>query len=176
MEPVISHRCPKCGASIRVGAKFCAQCGAEGNQPLPTGTVQDVAAVVETNGGADEMPTTRGSNAPTQPFRPDARELPFVVESPVEEEEISVQEVAAPVPTTKTKVTRYASHSKTQRVKNAARDMVQENVRPGVEKLRRASSVVFEEASAIDPSLRFILIAIVLFIFFLLLLLLSFVK
>ena len=168
MEPVISHRCSKCGASIRVGAKFCAQCGAEGNQPLPDGTVQDVAA--------DEMPITRGSNAPTQPFRPDARELPFVVESPAEGEEISVQDIAAPVQTAKPKVTRYASHSKTQRVRNAARDMVQENVRPGVEKLRRASSVVLEEASAIDPSLRFILIAILLFIFFLVLLLLSFVK
>ncbi len=65
--------------------------------------------------------------------------------------------------------------AKGQRVKQAAREMVQENVRPRVEKLRKASNVVIEEA-AIDPSLRFILIAVLIFIIFITLLLLSFVK
>jgi hypothetical protein len=68
------------------------------------------------------------------------------------------------------------SLSKKQRVKDAARGMVKENVRPRVEKLRQASSNVIEEASAIDPSLRFIIIAVFLFIIFVAMLLLSFIR
>jgi hypothetical protein len=61
------------------------------------------------------------------------------------------------------------------RMAQAARGVVEGNVRPHVEKLRQASSVVFEEV-AIDPSLRFVVIAIVLFLFFILLLVLSFIR
>ncbi len=61
------------------------------------------------------------------------------------------------------------------RVKSAARGIVEDNVRPRVEKLRHASSAVFEEA-AIDPSLRFVLIALILFILFIVLLLFSMIK
>jgi hypothetical protein len=49
---------------------------------------------------------------------------------------------------------------------------VADNVRERVEKIKHVSSVVIDQA-AYDPSLRFLLVAAVLFILFLLLLLLS---
>lgn len=61
---------------------------------------------------------------------------------------------------------------KRQRVAAAARDVVDESVRPRAEKLRRASNVVLDEAAA-DPSLRFVLVATALIILSLLLLLLG---
>jgi hypothetical protein len=51
---------------------------------------------------------------------------------------------------------------------------VGENLRPRVEKLREASTVVLDEA-ADDPGLRFVIIAIVLFVLFLFILLFSFI-
>ena len=61
---------------------------------------------------------------------------------------------------------------KRHRVREAAREAVAENLRPRVEKLRQASNVVLDEA-AYDPSLRFVLIALVLFLIFLVILLVS---
>jgi hypothetical protein len=58
---------------------------------------------------------------------------------------------------------------KRHRVRTAAREAVEENLLPRVEKLRQASNVVLDEA-AYDPSLRFILIAVALFIIFLVIL------
>lgn|SRR6476620_5185216 len=49
---------------------------------------------------------------------------------------------------------------------------VADNVRERVEKIRHVSSVVIDQA-AYDPSLRFLLVAIVLFVLFLVLLILS---
>lgn len=59
-----------------------------------------------------------------------------------------------------------------QRMASAARDVVEERLGPRVEKLRQASTVVLDEA-ADDPNLRFILIAVLLFIIALVLILLS---
>jgi hypothetical protein len=49
-----------------------------------------------------------------------------------------------------------------------------ENLRPRVEKLREASTVVFDEASD-DPGLRFVIIAALLFLLFLFILLFSYI-
>ncbi len=54
----------------------------------------------------------------------------------------------------------------------AARDVFEDNVLARVEKLRHVSSVVLDEAGY-DPSLRFVLVAVVLFVLFLVLLFLS---
>ena len=51
---------------------------------------------------------------------------------------------------------------------------VGENLRPRVEKLREASTVVFDEATD-DPGLRFVIIAAALFLLFLFILLLSYI-
>jgi hypothetical protein len=56
-----------------------------------------------------------------------------------------------------------AARGRGQRVVGAARDAVEERLGPRVEKLRQASNVVWGEAQD-DPNLRFILIAVFLFI------------
>jgi hypothetical protein len=61
---------------------------------------------------------------------------------------------------------------KRHRVRTAAREAVEENLLPRVERLRQASNVVLDEA-AYDPSLRFVLIALVLFFIFLVILLVN---
>ncbi|HKP45578.1 MAG TPA: hypothetical protein VJT50_03200, partial [Pyrinomonadaceae bacterium] len=58
-----------------------------------------------------------------------------------------------------------------QKAAHAARG-VEDNVVHGVQKIRNVSSVVIDEASY-DPSLRFVLVAIALFVLFLVMLLLS---
>lgn len=61
-------------------------------------------------------------------------------------------------------------HWKRHRV-SSAREAVGEKIAPRVEKLRQASSVMLDEA-AYDPSLRFVLVAVVIFVLTLLLFLL----
>jgi hypothetical protein len=59
-----------------------------------------------------------------------------------------------------------------QRVVGVARDVVEERLAPRVEKLRQASNVVWGEAQD-DPNLRFILVAVFLFILALVIILLG---
>jgi hypothetical protein len=66
-----------------------------------------------------------------------------------------------------------AARSTRQRVTAAARDVVEEKLSPRVEKLRHASNVMLEEATY-DPSLRFVLVAIIILLLSLLLLLLNY--
>src|SRR5207244_617010 len=63
-------------------------------------------------------------------------------------------------------------HSSRQRVMAVGRDGTEGKIAPRVEKLRQASSAMLEEASS-DPGLRFVLVAIVIFLLSLLLLLLN---
>jgi hypothetical protein len=65
-----------------------------------------------------------------------------------------------------------ASRKRSQRVAAAARDVVEERLAPRVEKIRQASNVVWGEAQD-DPNLRFILIAVFLFIVALVIILLG---
>jgi hypothetical protein len=64
------------------------------------------------------------------------------------------------------------ARTKIHKATTAARDKLEDNVRPRVDKIRQASTVVLEEASD-DPSVRFILVAGALFVLFLVLLFLS---
>ena len=72
---------------------------------------------------------------------------------------------AAPVPENPTAVQTRPSH-------HSGPTSVAGNVRERVEKIRHVSSVVIDQA-AYDPSLRFILVAAVVFVLFLVLLILS---
>jgi hypothetical protein len=171
MEPEISHRCQSCGAAIRTRAQFCPQCGkglkGSASDALPPSETSDSLRLVK---GEQELKTTPLPSIskviePTQGLSPNVEEkaTPDAADG---DHESSQRVIAA----------QDESLSKRQRVKDAARGMVKENVRPRVEKLRQASSVMLEEASAIDPSLRFILIALFLFIIFVAMLFLSFIK
>jgi len=106
-EPEIARRCSSCGASVRLRAMFCPQCG----NPIS----QQQAAVTTTT--TSQPPETIIETAPAPKVREDG-------------------------------------------------------VRGRVEKLRKVSSVVIDQA-AYDPSLRFLLVAAVLFLLFLVLLILS---
>jgi len=155
MEPEISHRCPSCGASVRSSAQFCPQCGR----------------------GLKASAAEAADSQPLQNVKQDLKTTPLppvstVVEpSPQPEVEDGNHAVSRQIV-----VEKDESLSKKRRVKEAARGVMQENVRPRVEKLRQASTTMIEEASAIDPSLRFIIIAVFLFIIFVVMLLLSFIK
>jgi hypothetical protein len=168
-EPEISHRCPACGASIRSRSQFCPQCGSplkkSASGAIPAAEIPEKQQHKRSDG---ELKTT--------PLSPVSK----IIETPAASAPAEAQE--APPDMTESMHVRSAalwqpdkSHQKKHRVKKAAREMVSENVRPRVEKIRQASNVVFEEA-AIDPSLRFIIIAAFLFIIFVVLLLLSFLK
>jgi len=75
-------------------------------------------------------------------------------------------EVDAPAPAEAEEV------SMRHRVTVAAREAVEGKIGPRVEKLRHASNAMFEEATD-DPSLRFVLVALALFLLSLLLLFLN---
>lgn len=165
VEPEISHRCTACGAAIRANAQFCPQCGKQlkksSSDALPAAKA------------SEPQPSARmDRELKTQPLVP--TQTMIEPAAPKEEDAPSVAAAAGAQAETPL-AAKDEKHSKRERVKTAARGMVEENVRPRVEKLRKASNVVLEEA-AIDPSLRFIIIAVFIFIVFVTLLLLSFVR
>ena len=65
-----------------------------------------------------------------------------------------------------------SSRVRVYRATSAAREVLEDSVLPRVEKLRKASSGMLDEATY-DPSLRFVLVAVALFALFLVLLVLS---
>jgi hypothetical protein len=168
MEPEISHRCPSCGAAGRATSQFCPQCGRQ---------------LKATASDSLNAPEAAGSQ-PLQSSSQDLKTTPLPpISKVIEPSSQNAADVSAPdamdgnhAVAQRVVTGKDESISKRQRVKDAARGMVQENVRPRVEKLRQASSTMLEEASAIDPSLRFIIIAVFLFIIFVVMLLLSFIK
>ncbi len=200
MEPEIARRCKSCGAAIRPRSAFCPQCGeavAEGGtaeaemllpaaapeqpQPAPTDYrpqadtgAPPLAAPPSQAVVATEQPSQ--TKAPSQAEAPapvDARErdAAAAVVAPVESASragalaAGAPGGAAPAPTP-------AAPEKQQRVSALGREAFDESARPRGEKLRRASTVVLDEAAA-DPSLRFVLVATALIILSLLLLLLG---
>lgn len=180
-EPEISHRCPSCGASIRQRASFCQQCGwavtrdAGAVTAIETetdGTAADAARSGDSNEstpsasntGISDGQVTRRLNEPNlaqtlATARPEAETAPAALAT----DHAGVEADGSGMPDSRVKVRRATA---------VARDVLEDNVRPRVDKLRRASSVVLDEASY-DPSLRFVLVAAVLFVLFLILLLLS---
>jgi hypothetical protein len=176
MEPEIARRCSDCGASVRGQASFCPQCGK---------TLRAAAANAGSIAEAPELPSRRitdpGRTAST--VGPQGESAPPLTVAPAKES------LGAAAPTgdnhRRTEVVDSraslgsavggddAARSKRQRVTAAARDVVEERLSPRVEKLRHASNVMLEEA-AYDPSLRFVLVAIIILLLSLLLLLLNY--
>jgi hypothetical protein len=83
-----------------------------------------------------------------------------------------VDERAAAVGATRPLDRAVEERSSRQRVMAVGSDGTEGKIAPRVEKLRQASSAMLEEASS-DPGLRFVLVAIVIFLLSLLLLLLN---
>ena len=153
-KPEISRRCHSCGASIRERVFFCSQCGS------PTGHVTSELKRTAANGKKE----TAAETAPLNESQPDV---------PATEEAKQPTEVAgAPKTAIGRSTPPHIPRGGFNRARAVARNAVEEDVLQRVEKLRQISSVVIDEASY-DPSLRFVLVAAILFILFLVILVLS---
>jgi hypothetical protein len=148
-DPEIDRRCSQCGASVRSHALFCPQCG----QPIPHSD--------SSTNGVDHAPTVpiqreaHWDPAETRPLMslPDLSETKPLVAAPTPVPQVTPQPIN-PQPVSPQPV--------------SARESVMERV----DKIRKVSSVVIDQA-AYDPSLRFILVAAALFFLFLVLLIMS---
>ena len=155
--PEISHRCPACGASTRdfgEGVLFCPECGkplagmdeSDGNElqsPAADESVVAASASSSSAGHSDQLPTDASAKVEKAPGHD-------------REERATARE---------------RTRETLQRASQRTRGAIEDNVKR-VEKIQHVSSVVLEEASY-DPSLRFVLVALGLFLLFVILLVLS---
>jgi hypothetical protein len=144
-EPEIDRRCILCGAAVRPRATFCPQCG----QPVP-----EHGKASETKVDLNQTQAIVNTNE-TVSFR----------REPVTD----LSETAEPVVAVPTAVPPSAEPAPP--VQNIARAK-EPRAKGRVDKIRRASSVVIDQA-AYDPSLRFVLVAAAFFLLFLFLLVMS---
>jgi len=182
MNPEISRRCPTCGASIRErDALFCPECGNSltADSPGPADREPRPGRVAETveahrvddralndglDGSEEYMANSSGAGTAVKSATPSQHHQPEQVGYPARQSE------QKPAPRSHPRVaerTRETLH----RASSVARGVIEDEVKR-VEKIRQVSSVVIEEASY-DPSLRFVLVALGLFILFLILLVVS---
>ena len=170
MQPEISHRCSACGVAIRdfgERALFCPECGKAlvTEERVETNEVQSQPVVSRADHGAAESDAV--SDVPdTQPRggEPPKGETPNLASDEI-----------APSTTNPSRAPRPGARERTRktlhRASNVARGAIEDNVKR-VEKIHHVSSVMLEEAHY-DPSLRFVLVALGLFLVFVLLLVLS---
>ena len=166
MEPEISHRCPACGVAVRGTALFCPQCG----RPVKVGETGTGGSTAS----AADAPARRKSDAGlnTSFIAPPANLAETMPGKEVLKSDAAA-ETRGPVGATVPLAREVEERSRRQRSGLTARDSAAEGrIAPRVEKLRNASSAVLEEASY-DPGLRFVLVAVVIFLLSLLLLLLN---
>lgn len=142
-EPEIDRRCSVCGAAVRSRAAFCPQCG----QAIST-----------------QSKTTESRNDPPKVTPARSAELAQTID-------LSRHQVPD-LSETQPLVPRQAKEPKTESTQLQGLHRATDVAREKVDKIRRASSVVIDQA-AYDPSLRFLLVAAALFILFLFLLLMS---
>jgi len=144
-EPEIARRCPSCGASIRDEAFFCPQCGKGLPQQKPRAPQNIVAS------GA------------TEPL--------YNVTAPLSEQKVEPRKDSEKEPRRAGQAALGAVGAGLHRASTLARD-VEGDVVQRVKKVREISGVVIDEAGY-DPSLRFVLVAAVLFILFLVIVVLN---
>jgi len=189
-EPEISHRCSSCGASVRGHALFCPQCGYPLTQPKKTANEipddkSSVAAGVPAAVVDEEAASEPAAEKPADPegevvppTEPEAAPKETAAPEPAAVQEARPSAQADKVadgrrrPGASTVLAANKARTKIRQATTAARDKIDDNVRPRVDKIRQASSVVLEEA-AYDPSVRFILVAGALFVLFVVLLIIS---
>lgn len=157
MVPEILHRCPACGVSIREfgeGVLFCPECGkplaareSKANPRGGTPRTGDDGAAVESAPAAATHPDTEDSDNRSMANRPASG-----ADGPMH-------------------MARERTRETLHRASSVARGAIEDNVKR-VEKIHHVSSVMLEEATY-DPSLRFVLVALGLFVLFIILLVLS---
>lgn len=161
MEPEIARRCVSCGAAVRGRAQFCPQCGAGMSEALPLNQpAQRPADKPRTTSGrlvdeAERIAHELNVRVAT------ASEAAAVAIAPGDNKQPAAPQVQAQLETSAPAVLKR-ERATGMRVRAGER----------VERMREASFVVLDEAQD-DPALRFVLIAIALFVLFLLILLFS---
>jgi len=189
-EPEIARRCHACGASIRDHALFCPQCGKELKITAGlknSGPNDDQSTAVDTaplQEALEKQPEQRRSaNAPPKRPRVATPKAPAPrVPGPSQKTPASLASPAGETPDQGSRAgntpdgkpgshlladARHQVNRATGLARNVGGDVVQRG-----QKLREMSSVVLDEASY-DPSLRFVLVAAVLFLLFLVMVLLN---
>lgn len=171
-EPEIARRCPTCGASIREVALFCPQCG----NPQPPRQTR-AAAEPETT-SKTTAPLESQKDESSQKSMSDTIAIQRSEDMPkVPDEARSMSDtmvIERPERTTKAPVSpgvRGAVGARIQRATTLARN-VEGDVIHRVQKVREVSSVVLDEAGN-DPGLRFVLVAVIVFVLFLVIVLLN---
>jgi DNA-directed RNA polymerase subunit M/transcription elongation factor TFIIS len=178
-EPEIARRCSTCGVSIREAARFCPQCGNE-LRPRDSNKTQPPVTPV-TSQAQDAIPKSAAAVSDTavdsgMEARKDAH-VDFREESQKENRQNPENKPVVKAPGSKaarasaSQTTRGAMGAKIQRATTLARD-VEGDVIHRVQKVREISNVVLDEAGD-DPSLRFVLVAAVLFLLFLVIVILN---
>jgi len=171
IEPEIARRCPTCGASIREVALFCPQCGnAQPSRQTRTvaepETTSKTTAPLEGQSGesqksmSDTIAIERPEDIPKVPDEPRSMSDTMLIERPE-------RTPKAPI----SPGVRGAVGAKIQRATTLARE-VEGDVVHRVQKVREVSSVVLDEAGN-DPGLRFVLVAVIVFVLFLIIVLLN---
>lgn len=152
MQPEISLRCASCGASIREPAMFCPECGkplANAGQEAEQPSAAEISKAALAQSAATSVEV---AGAATNP-------------------ETSTVKADEPDESGPRHGVRERTREGLHRASHAARGALEDNVKR-VEKIHHVSTAMFEEASY-DPSLRFVLVALGLFLVFVLLLVLS---
>jgi hypothetical protein len=160
MDPEIARRCTVCGASIRQRAAFCPQCG----QPL---TNQLDAEKADTQLLSEKADTQLLSEPPTEKQKSltDFESAPTVA---LNKKDIESAPTVA-LSRAEIEASRRRRAGQTSKLKPGRVGTHAENVREQVEKIRKVSHVVLDQA-AYDPSVRFLLVAAAFLVLFVVLL------
>ena len=179
MQPEISLRCASCGASVREPAIFCPECGKPLTRPKP----RDHASPEAAQPGAMEgsIMVDASWTGPELSGAPEAQPAAPPIEPAVEPENVKADPLNSENKTAQTNEpgsgrgarerTREKLHRASNVASSVARGALEDNVKR-VEKIHHVSAAMLEEA-AYDSSLRFVLVAVGLFIVFVILLVLS---
>lgn len=174
MQPEISKRCSSCGASIRQQDLFCRECGQSLSKTAGV-SAHEVAVEASTAAAekpiAEDLPVAAASTAASSRQSADSGEEKQPAPKPVEATEPAGRPTVSSAGPGKVEKPR----GKFQRASSVARGALEENVKrvdKRVDQIRHASTAVLEEASY-DPSLRFVLVALAVFLVFVILLVLS---
>ena len=194
-EPEIDRRCMSCGASVRKQAAFCPQCGQMLDQPNEESDESDQteAEVIEAQQSADlttddvdddDDDNQEQVNDSSSIQEAPASTEPLIVRRPEgsgdgSEPSVTVDEARSvyetqPLftnPTLANSAVAGLAESNFKR-STAASTKSDQRVLTRVDRIRKASSVMIDQA-AYDPSLRFLLVAGVLFVLFVILMILS---
>jgi predicted nucleic acid-binding Zn-ribbon protein len=173
-QPEISHRCSSCGVSIREfseRAMFCPECGKPLQNTAATTSPEDEPSVgTHASGVQHAQVEIAGPSKVAAPAEVSSATTPdpdSIVADPLSESEV--------VRDSLTEKPRHGARERARetlhRASNVARGAIEDNVKR-VEKIHHVSSAMFEEATY-DPSLRFVLVALGLFVVFIILLILS---